>query len=447
MSLATTQFDGEFRTASAWRASAVVEPLIAGAARLAADGPIDISVPLAQAPGQAVALLEATERLHRLAEVARVDAIAAVHASGAYRMHGHATAHAMARHLGRLSTAETARADKIRRLIATCERIETAWRAGDLSVEQAGILGRAFANPRVRDQFVASQARFLRWTRKPLASFERKITNWVQLVDQDGPEPRRDLAHENRDISLVQDHFTKQWTLRGTFGALQGATLRRILDAYTSAERLIDWDTARERLGDSACRDDLDRTDAQQRADALEQIFADALHNPERSVPIDTVHNIVWSKESFEDALRRFLGEDPEPVDVDDHRCHSLDGHELNPRSAFGDLVVSRWRRIVCDAQGITIDASKTQRFFTGLARLGVQLSFDSCFWPGCSVPVTECQIDHQRPAARGGRTEQSNGAPACQKHNRLKERGYAVRRLPDGTIQVTAPNGDILPA
>jgi len=143
--------------------------------------------------------------------------------------------------------------------------------------------------------------------------------------------------------------------------------------------------------------------------------------------------------------LRRYCGADPQPIDIDTHKCHNLDGHSLDPGTAFADFLISKWRRVVQDAAGITIDMSRTQRFFTGLARLGVQLGFDSCFWPGCDVPVTRCQIDHTRSAACGGLTTQCNGGPCCQKHNRLKERGYTVTRQPDGTFHITTPKGDVL--
>ena len=86
---------------------------------------------------------------------------------------------------------------------------------------------------------------------------------------------------------------------------------------------------------------------------------------------------------------------------------------------------------------------SAPTRFFTGLARLGVQLSTRECYWPGCHVPTSDCQIDHLRQAARGGLTNQLNGLPACQRHNRLKERGYTVTRGPDGDITITTPNGE----
>ncbi len=416
------------------------------AALVAADALADAGVAAVKSTGHAIDVLQAAERLVRLAAVARVDALAQVHSSGVYVAHGHAAAHHMARHLGRTSSADAARADKIRRMVARCDDIAAAWRAGDMSVDQAAVLGRAFANPRTRDMFIDSQAWFLDLLNMPFRRFEQGVARWVRLADCDGSEPRAEPAHHNRDVSLIQDHFSLQWTLRGTFGSEQGAELRRVLDAYVSAENLADWTAAREVHGDGVCGDDLARNSGQRRADALAQVFADAVHSPARSVSVDRVHNVVWSEHSLEAMMRRWFGNEPAPIDVDQHRCHSLNGHELDENAAFGDFLVSSWRRVVQGVDGITLDISAKQRFYTGLARLGVVISHDTCFWPGCDVASTQCEIDHRRPWAQGGPTTQHNGAPACHKHNRLKERGYSVTVDDDGTIQVRSRDGELLP-
>ena len=100
-------------------------------------------------------------------------------------------------------------------------------------------------------------------------------------------------------------------------------------------------------------------------------------------------------------------------------------------------------RRVVQNAAGVTINLGRSQRLFTGLARLGVELSTTECYWPGCHISTSQCHIDHLRPAARSGCTNQQNGLPACPRHNRVKERGYTVTRLPNGDIHITTPNGE----
>lgn len=62
---------------------------------------------------------------------------------------------------------------------------------------------------------------------------------------------------------------------------------------------------------------------------------------------------------------------------------------------------------------------------------------------PRARVPVTDCQIDHLIPHAdHGGPTDQDNAGPCCGHHNRLRNRGYRVERLGDGTLAVHRPDG-----
>jgi 5-methylcytosine-specific restriction endonuclease McrA len=71
-----------------------------------------------------------------------------------------------------------------------------------------------------------------------------------------------------------------------------------------------------------------------------------------------------------------------------------------------------------------------------------------TCFWPGCEVPASYCEIDHLRPHAHGGATAPANAGPACRRHNGWKgDRWYAGRKRwgwaitrPDGSTFSGAP-------
>ena len=87
---------------------------------------------------------------------------------------------------------------------------------------------------------------------------------------------------------------------------------------------------------------------------------------------------------------------------------------------------------------------SRRARFFTGVRHLAVLLSQTTCYWPGCHVPVTDCQADHLEGfnSRTRGPTNPHNGGPACPKHNRLKERGFTVHRNADGHWHIYRPDG-----
>ena len=142
--------------------------------------------------------------------------------------------------------------------------------------------------------------------------------------------------------------------------------------------------------------------------------------------------------------LRRFAGAKPRPLDPDTHRCETIDGIQLDPTEAAANSFVSSFRRVVVNTAGVTIDAGR-KRLFEGVLKdlVRIQTRTGTCVWPGCHVPITNCETDHLKRHADGGRTNPESGAPTCGRHNLLKENGgYTVRRWPDGTWTTTRPDG-----
>ena len=129
-------------------------------------------------------------------------------------------------------------------------------------------------------------------------------------------------------------------------------------------------------------------------------------------------------------------------------RCSTVDGYPVEPTEAVAASLVGKLRRVVIGADSVVIDLGRSVRLFTGLARLAAQLANTECFWPGCHVPVSQCQIDHLVPFSErddgggGGRTNPGNGGPACGKHNRHKEHGYTVWRDTHGRWHTHRPDG-----
>lgn len=405
---------------------------------------VTAGAPVTSQPAEAVELIGAVEHLRRLAAVAAVDAMQQIHASRTFYEHGHASARVMFAHVASVSGAEAHRLDKIRRMVATCDDIAASWRTGALSLDKAALLARAFANPRTRDRFLLEQRRFLKQARRfGFVGFERFVARWVEVNDQDGPDPAADPSHERRNLSLQQDYFSKAWKLDASLGSLAGSTFNETLSAYIEAEFLHDWAEAEKIHGAKTTRDHLVRIDTQRRADALCQMAADAVNSDKPSAPVKRVHNVVWNAETLEELLRRWVNAPARILDAGNYNISDIDGHPIDAGAAFADLLVSSFRRVVQNAAGVTIDLSTDARFFSGLARLGVMLATTECYWPGCHLPTSQCQIDHLRPAARGGPTNQLNGLPACKRHNRFKERGHTVKRESNGTITITSPTGE----
>jgi hypothetical protein len=64
---------------------------------------------------------------------------------------------------------------------------------------------------------------------------------------------------------------------------------------------------------------------------------------------------------------------------------------------------------------------------------------------PGCNIPATRCQIDHNIAWERGGHTCVENLCPFCQGHHTVKHHGrWHIEQVPDsgGAILWTSPTG-----
>jgi hypothetical protein len=122
------------------------------------------------------------------------------------------------------------------------------------------------------------------------------------------------------------------------------------------------------------------------------------------------------------------------------YRCTTFDGRPIDPTEAVATALIDHIRRVVIGADSVVIDLGRRRRCFTGAA----QLAATECYWPGCHVPATDCQIDHLIPWTDrgGGSTNPGYGAPACGRHNRYKQRGYRVHRDPTGHWHTVRPDG-----
>jgi Domain of unknown function (DUF222) len=68
-----------------------------------------------------------------------------------------------------------------------------------------------------------------------------------------------------------------------------------------------------------------------------------------------------------------------------------------------------------------------------------------TCRWPGCDRPAYDCDVDHTIPYADGGPTHASNLKCYCRTHHLVKTFwGWRDQQLPDGTLILTSPAGQI---
>lgn len=161
---------------------------------------------------------------------------------------------------------------------------------------------------------------------------------------------------------------------------------------------------------------------------------------------LDPLVNVSVDQTTFEYHLARLAGADPEPLDpatVDQRRCETTTGHQLDPADMLAAALTGHIRRVVFDTAGVVIDLGRRSRLFTGGARDAVQLGDRWCMWPGCDLRTGRCQTDHTTPWAQGhGPTRPDNGGITCARHNRWKQRGYRTWRDHNGHWHTYRPDG-----
>jgi Domain of unknown function (DUF222) len=309
--------------------------------------------------------------------------------------------------------------------------------------EQLAVLLKAYRNERCRTQLADSLDLLMEDERRLTASqFANVVKRWTRLADGDGARRKDQTSHEFRDLRIFEN-FDGGFTLQGSFGALQGATIRELHGRFVNAERLADWEQARAIHGDQTNSSHLARTEAQRRADAFEAALLQASGtSPDSNLPEPSV-NITMSPDMFEYGLATLTDTEPTPFDLRNYRniqCETFGGTQLDPADAVAAAIKGHVRRVVYTTPEASI--SQKGRFFTGGLRQLLNVIDPSCAWAGCDIPAQHCQGDHTIPWREGGETRVSNGKPLCQKHNRLKEHGYRTWRDHDGQWHVQRPDG-----
>ncbi|MFE7195581.1 HNH endonuclease signature motif containing protein [Microbacterium oxydans] len=65
------------------------------------------------------------------------------------------------------------------------------------------------------------------------------------------------------------------------------------------------------------------------------------------------------------------------------------------------------------------------------------------CRFPGCGIVARKCDLDHNRAAASGGATCESNLSAFCRRHHMLKHHSpWHVEQRPGGVLEWTSPTG-----
>lgn len=348
--------------------------------------------------------ITALVRQHSRLESVVSTAAAAYDASGDWAVDGAKTATAWLARRCRLPKAAARRVVRRGRHLRHLPAVAEAFSEGEVNAAHLDAV-MAVCRPGseealARDEaMLVKQAKCLRFEQ-----FARAVAYWDQLADPDGSEEAAEERRARRDVYLeasINGMYLGSMTLDPISGSIVSGELGRIEDEFFRA----DWARARAERGANPSADDLWRTPAQRRADALVEMAArsslvqpDGVHRP--PAPLFSVL-IDWPT-------------------LSGRVCELAEGIVVSPGELVPWLSVADLERAVMEPSG-RVEVSPTQRLFTGGTRRAIELRDRECVHAYCDVPGWRCQADHILPWAQSGRTTQANGRLLCGFHNRQR--------------------------
>ena len=397
----------------------------------------DVETLRAMSPAQVEALARELDGQRRALESGLATLVARVEEAGVFGRDGHRGVRAWGMAACNWSLPEAARFVKAGHLLARFPS------ASGMGVAQLHALAAVAANPRVSphldegEALLVGQAAVL-----DFSDYSCLLRAWEAAADPDGAHLDHERAHREREAMLSQVGAKAFLNAQG--GAVDGAQLKEIFEAFVHAEFLADWETGVAVHGDNMSVALMARTERQRRFDAMMAVFAAAAGSGVLANFEPTV-NILWDQASLEHTLVKALGGEPAPLDPSvPHRCETADGVQLDPFDVLIAAAVGHVRRVVLDSAGVVVDLGRKQRLFTGPLRDIILALARHCFTPGCHHPPR--QVDHVLPYSNAGPTASWNGGPACGHHNRWRAtHGYTVKRDQHGHWHHSRPDGSEL--
>jgi hypothetical protein len=232
--------------------------------------------------------------------------------------------------------------------------------------------------------------------------FSRALSYWKQLADPDGAEAADEERKASRNVYLessVDGLWLGQMTLDPVSGSIVSGELNRLEHDLFEA----DCAEAKERLGRTGRIDELARTSAQRRADALVEMATRSRTAPAEGIRPAPLFSVFVGYETLQGRI-----------------CELENGTVLPP-SALSPWMDSAYFERAIFSLGNRVDVSVRARLFSGGTRRAIELRDRICTHPHCYEPAESCQVDHIETWAQGGETTQDNGRLLCGFHNRLR--------------------------
>jgi hypothetical protein len=348
---------------------------------------------------------ESMEKLHHVE--ARFDsfmteATAAFEAGEEWAGDGAKTAASWISSRCRVPRAAAKRRVRLGRSLRHLPAVAEAWRHGDIGGDAAQAIAsarrhRTEASMSRDEEMLVSQAIELGFE-----DFVRALAYWKQLADPDGAEASEEERQASRNVFL-ETSFSGMWLGQMTLDPVSGSIVANELNRLEHDLFEADCAEAKDQLGRTARIDELARTSAQRRADALVEMATRSRSAPAEGIRPAPLFSVLVGYETLHGRI-----------------CELENGTVLSP-GALSPWMDSAYFERAIFSLGNRIDVSVRSRFFTGGTRRAIELRDRMCTHPHCYEPAESCQVDHIETYAAGGETTQENGRLLCGFHNRLR--------------------------
>jgi hypothetical protein len=352
-------------------------------------------------------------RLRDRFESKLVAAVARFDAAELWDVDGSVSLTAWLRHHGQLTNRDAQRLATTARKLRPCPHTLDAWTTGLLDGGQVAVIV-ACVTDRVLPVYVDTEAAVVdALAGEDLAETRRLMQEWAVRADAlvgDDPEP----GEPRRAL-----HLSPTLDGRGRLDA----------DLDTEAQEL-----ARRALAVAATKDlegEPARSPAERRADALVDVLRWYLdHQGQGLGRRHRPHiNIVVTLPDLEG----FRG------------GATLDGTPLDEATIRRLLCDAGVHRVITDGRSSILDYGRATRTIPPAVYTSLVLRDLGCRFPGCDRPAEWTEGHHIHHWEHGGETALVNLVLLCSRHHHLIHlKGWHIKLLPHGAVEVTAPDGTV---
>jgi hypothetical protein len=296
--------------------------------------------------------------------------------------------------------------------------VAAAWAAGDIGIEHVSVL-HAARRPTTAEQFNADEEWLVEQARAhTFDRFRREVQIWDETIDSEHAEACAERRFAERRVHVSQS-LDDEWYLDARLDPIGGTIFADELRRLDTKLFRSEWKAAKQRLGRKPLIDELERTPAQRRADALVEMARRSAAMPKGARKPEPLFTVLCGYDGF----RRMA--------------------ELHNRTLVTPGSLVRWlsdawvERVVFDSRSRPIDVGVHRRLFSDAQRRAIQARDLECTHEKCDVPADRCEIDHIEPYGAGGPTVVANGRCHCRFHNQLRNtrrptRGHDAQRCED---------------